>query len=240
VDSTLADTLDAGDAADGMIRFDAEQLTGMGQSMGSTLGVPWISVDPRAKGFVASGAGGVLVEIAISAIEPYELRPILEYRLGLENGDLTEAHPLLNAFQNLWDLVDPIAKAPHAIREPFPGIEPTPVLMTAGVRDGYFHPRAEAAMAVALGVPQIGEEVEPILPDSLRLAGYETLAYPQSDNVNGVTAGVIQYAAPNDLGHYVAFNQEGARHQYTCFLKSFGDADGPVIRQAAGGDGPCE
>ncbi len=242
VDASLAPTLDAGSAADGLIRFDPARLTALGQSMGTTLGVPWATVDPRLQGAVWSGAGGILVEIAFSALEPVELKSFIELLLGMtESGsEIHRAHPILHAFQNVWDLADPIAKAPWHTARSHPGIPPKDVMMTAGFRDGYFHPRAEAAMATALGIPLVGTEVEPWLPDTLRLAGDETHAYPLSGNLSGRTAGVVHYAAPAINGHYVIFNQDGARQQYTCFLASVGTPGGAVIREARGLDDPCE
>ncbi|MCP4503205.1 MAG: hypothetical protein GY822_24985 [Deltaproteobacteria bacterium] len=87
VDASLADTLDAGEAADGLITFDPERLTAMGQSMGTTLGVAWATVGPRVKGLVLSGAGGILVDIAVNATKPFALRPLLEDLMGL-TGDV--------------------------------------------------------------------------------------------------------------------------------------------------------
>lgn len=239
IDPSIAATLDAGDAADGMIRFDPERLTAMGQSMGTTLGVPWAGIDPRLDGIVFSGAGGILVEIAVTAVEPVELKGVVEIAFRMEEGQEAHlAHPALHAAQNLWDFVDPIAKAPHVILDPAPGSKPKHVFMTAGVRDGYFHPRSQAAMAVAMGLPLAGTEVEPILPGALSLAGRSTEPLPAVPGANGVTAAVVQYEAPNTLGHYVVFNQPGARHQYTCFAASVG-ADGAQIPVAGDDETPC-
>lgn len=236
VDPGLDPALDAGGGD--AITFDPDRLTTMGQSMGSTLGVTQATVDPRIRGSVFSGSGGVLVEIAETAVEPFEIRPILAGRLGLAPDELTQAHPLLHAFQHLWDLVDPVAQARHINLDRHPGVPGKHVLMTAGVRDGYFHPRSEAALAAALGVTLVGEEVEPILPDTLRLAGLQTEDYPLQGNVGAFTHGVVQYEAANTQGHYVVFNQEGARHQYTCFVANV--AEGAPIAAAGALDDPCD
>lgn len=233
--------LNAGRAPDGKIRFDMDRLTAMGQSMGTTLSVPWATVDPRVDGFVLSGAGGILVEIAVTATEPTYLKPVLEGFTGLleRSEELHLAHPLLHAFQNIWDWVDPVAKAPFVSLAPHPGFSPRNVMMTAGFRDGYFHPRSEAALAVALGATQGGDEIEPIVPAALALAGRERVALPLSNNLGGKTVGVVAYAAPNDQGHYVVFNQDGARFQYTCFVKAVGPGAPPAILPPAALDAPC-
>ncbi len=240
VDASLTPTLDAGGAADGRIRFDPERLSAFGQSMGTTIGSNWAAVDPRVRGLVFSGAGGMLAEIAVSATEPVRLKTIAELALNLGAGEEVRIdHPVLHALQNLWDLVEPVAKANRVVAEPFAGFEPRHVLMTAGFRDGYFHPRAQAAMAVAMGLTLVGDGAEPILPERLALSGRLPAPYPLSANVGGRTAGVVSYAAPNTLGHYVVFNQPGARHQYSCFLASLGTAEGAGIVAPRDDDAPC-
>ena len=63
VPAALAGGLDAGGAEDGLITINGERLTAMGQSMGSTLGAVWSTVDTQVKGLVFAGAGGLLTEI---------------------------------------------------------------------------------------------------------------------------------------------------------------------------------
>lgn len=236
LEASLAPTLDAGGAADGRIRVDARRLMGMGHSMGSTLGVPWAALDPRIQAFFVSGGGGSLAAIASTALEPTELRPVVESFVELgPGGTLDEAHPLLHAFQNVWDLVDPIARARHVVHEPFPGIPAKHVFMTAGVRDGYFHPLAQNAMAGALGLSLGNEAIDPGLSEVLGLAGRAPLTLPGGQNVGGKTAVVTHYAVPFNLGHYVAFDREDARHQYTCFLASLGQR----VPAAGALDAPC-
>src|SRR5262249_21455289 len=109
----------------------------------------------------------------------------------------------------------------------------------AGFRDGYFHPLAQEALAVPLGVEMVGDPVEPILVGALDLAGRARRDYPLAGNRGGRTAGVVQVAAPNDLGHDVIVNETGPRYQYTCFLASVGAASGAVIAAPDEADGPC-
>lgn len=211
------------------IFFDPNRLTAMGQSMGTTIGVSWATVDPRVKGLVFSGAGGMLVEIANTALEPMDLKSTLELLIFAGQPDIHLAHPLLHTFQSLWDLVDPVAKGPYVSDQPHFGNPPKDVLMTAGFRDGYFHPRSQAALALSLGIPLAGDSVEPILRERLALAGRNAEALPLAGNFHNRTAGVVSHAAPHNLGHYVVFNQEGARRQYTCFLATVGTQEGALI-----------
>ena len=237
---TLSPNFNPGAATDGLIRFDPKRLSAMGHSMGSTFGIPIATVDPRIHGYVFSGAGGSLIEIANSALEPVPLKPFIELLLGFPEGQqIRRSHPLLHIFQNLWDFADPAAKARYVAKEPRGSRTPRPYFMTAGIRDGYFHPNAETATAVALGATAVGVDVDPTIPAALLLDGRKTAAYPLAYNLNAVTAGVVQYAAPFDLGHYVAFDDPATRQQYTCFLLAVGTSAGPKISAASGSDTTC-
>lgn len=236
----LSANFNPGAATDGMIRFDPARLSAMGHSMGTTFGIPIASVDPRIKGYVFSGAGGSLIEIANSAHEPVNLKPFIELLLGFGEGqEIRRSHPLLHVFQNLWDLSDPAAKGRYVAQEPRPGMQPRPFFMTAGIRDGYFHPNAETATAVSLGATAAGTDVDPTIPAALALAGRTTVGFPLANNLNGVTAGVVQYAAPFELGHYVAFDAADTQQQYTCFVAGVGTAAGPKISAPSGSDTLC-
>ncbi|MEC7752013.1 MAG: hypothetical protein VX405_10960 [Myxococcota bacterium] len=238
VPAALAVGLDAGGAEDGLITINGERLTAMGQSMGSTLGAVWSTVDTQVKGLVFAGAGGLLTEIGTKATEPFEVRPMLEL-LSSPGREFTHSRPLLNAFQNLWDYVDPVAHMRHVVSEPHEGIAPKHVLMPSGVRDGYFHPRAETGFAVAGMLPLAGPSVEPILPDSQSLRGIAPVSYPVRASLNGRAAAVSHWNAPFDLGHYVVFNKETARYQYTCFLASVGKESGAAIPEPKSWNAPC-
>jgi hypothetical protein len=239
VDAALSPNLDAGAALDGLIRFDPARITAFGQSMGTTLGVAAATVDPRIKGFVFSGAGGMLIEIAVTAVEPLVLGPLVANFVELEANQLHIDHPLLHTFQAMWDLVDPVVKAPYIARRPHAGKSVPHVFMSAGVRDGYFHPRSQAAVAASLGATLVGDEVEPILPASLALDERFTEEFPLVGNIGGKTVGVVQYLAENIHGHYVMFNREDARFQYTCFVASVGlDDETPILGPQAL-DAPC-
>lgn len=238
--STAAEVaLELGPAS--VARMNPERLTAMGQSMGSTIGAPWAAVDRRVKGIILSGSGGILVDIANHAVEPVSVKGVAELALRLaDDGDEIHLfHPALHAAQNLWDLVDPVAKAARLARRPYPGIPGKHVLMTAGYRDGYFAPTSQAALAVALGAPLAGAPVEPVLADTLELAGIDPVSLPAQATVNQRTVGVLPYAAPFMNGHYVVFDQPGARYQYTCFAASVGTAGGATLLPARGLDDPC-
>lgn len=225
----------------GEAHFDLARLSAMGHSMGSTIGIPTATVAKRIHGWVFSGAGGLLLEVGTTATEPVDLRPALETILGFSDGQtLDNLHPLLNAFQALWDYVDPTAKARYVVREPRPGMSPVPFFMPHGVIDGYFHPGAQTAVSVSLGTTIVGGEVDPYEPMALRLDGRGTQAsFPLKGNENGVTAGTVQLTAPFELGHYVTFDVAGVSSQLACFVLGVGVGEGPAIVAPRGIDDAC-
>jgi hypothetical protein len=222
-------------------RFDVTKLSAMGHSMGSTIGIPVATVDPRIQGYVFSGAGGLLIEVATSTTYPVRLQELVSQLLGFEGAQLIDrTHPLLHAFQSLWDFTDPSAKARHVAREPLPGKVAHPALMPQGLIDGYFYPWAQTSVAVQLGVTHAGETLDATTVDTLSLAGLPTrAAFPISKNVSGVTVGSSQTQTPFELGHFVVFDREDVQHQVECFLDGVGTAEGPVIVAPAPRSTPC-
>jgi hypothetical protein len=222
-------------------RFDLTRLSAMGHSMGSTIGIPVATVDSRIQAYVFSGAGGLLTEVATSTTYPVRLQELVSQLLGFEGTQLVDrTHPLLHAFQSLWDFTDPSAKARHVAREPLPGKVPHPALMPQGLIDGYFHPWAQTSVAGQLGVTHAGDVLDAATVDTFSLAGLPTrAAFPISKNVNGVTVGTTQVQTPFELGHYVVFDREDVQHQVECFLDGVGTSEGPVIVAPAPRSTPC-
>lgn len=228
--------------AGGEARFDLTRLSAMGHSMGSTIGIPVATVDPRIKGWVFSGAGGLLLEVATETSYPVDLRQALELLLGFQAGQrLDSQHPLLNAFQALWDFTDPVAKARHVAREPHDGQARKPFLLPQGLVDGYFHPEAQAAVGGALGTTLVGPELDPVLPRTLALDGRSTQpAYPLEKNLAGVTAASMHEETPFELGHYIVFDEEPIQAQVRCFVLGVGTPRGPRLVAPRPLDAPCD
>ncbi|MEN9800478.1 MAG: hypothetical protein RL653_4175 [Pseudomonadota bacterium] len=241
IPAALDPGFDAGGAADGMLKFDVSRLSAMGHSMGSTLGIVAATVDPRVQGWVFSGSGGMLIEVANSGSYPVVLKPVVQDFMSFPAGEeISRGHPLMHLFQHLWDHVDPVAKARHVALEPREGRGGRPFLQFAAITDGYFHPLAQQAVAVALGGQQVGAAVEKTLPAALALAGRAEASYPVQGNLpGGITGAVVPQAVPNDLGHYVVFDTPEAQSQYLCFAQTVGRAGGPVIVAPQPLDAPC-
>jgi pimeloyl-ACP methyl ester carboxylesterase len=219
------------DTPQGTMRFDPTQLTAMGHSMGSTIGIPVATVDPRVRAWVFSGAGGLITEIATSTTYPVRLQDLVSQLLGFEGSALIDrAHPLLHGFQSLWDFTDPSAKARHVALEPLPGKSPHPAMLPQGLVDGYFHPWAQTSVAVALGVTHAGALVNQTTVDSLQLAGRPTQTdFPVMKNVNGVTVASSQVDTPFELGHFVVFDRPDVQRQVECFVLGLGRPSGPTL-----------
>lgn len=221
IDPALApEYLDAGGAADGLIRFSA--ITAMGQSMGSTIGVPFGTVDKTIDAMMLSGSGGVLIEIASTAVEPLPLKGPLEILLGYPGDEHVDRFdPILHLLQHYWDLVDPVAHGRHLIAEPHPGVPPKPVYQSSGLQDGYFSTKARAALTLALGLDVLEPALEPSLDDLVALGGGQVLPGPLAGNRSGVTAVATQFAPDvPGAGHYVSFQLDEAKAHYGCFLRS--------------------
>lgn len=207
----------------GEVKFDPARLTVMGHSMGSTIAIPVASFDPRVRAFVFSGSGGSMIDVALSTTYPQTLKNFAELLLDFPaDQHLWHGHPAVHAFQMLWDLTDPTNKAPFVTKGPRPGLQPKPYLQFAGQIDGYFHPLAQQSVIVPLGGQLVGEVVEPLHEAALKLDGRAVAAYPLKGNLNGVTAGVVQYATPFELGHYVVFDLDDCRAQWLCFVETVG------------------
>lgn len=228
IDPEIApDVLDPGASPDGLIRFNPNRIAAFGQSMGSTLAVPWATIDDNVGTLFLHGSGGVLIEIAATAVQPFNLRPILELVLGYNrrsaSESLTRMDPVLHYLQHYWDLVDPIAHSRHVALEPHPGIPPKHVYQHSGIDDGYFSVRARTAMAAALGLDALGPTIEPWLPRILEHAGRGVVTGPVTGNVaDGAATGVaVEWCPYGDVrGHYVAFDLDSAREHLMDALRS--------------------
>lgn len=236
--------IDAGAAADGLIRFDADRLTAMGQSMGSTIGLPALTISHEIDAGILSGSGGTLIEVALESTKPLNIKRaligVLRYR---EDEAMDRFDPLLNALQHVWDYVDPVVHARHAIHEPHPGVPAKHILQHSGVDDGYFSLESRTALSGALGV----DFVEPVLEDeALELMGYSApdhatpLALPVQANLGGQITGVVTMYEPSVLdGHNVAYQRDDAKAQYACFAKTVGGGTAPELRGVAAAE-TCE
>ncbi len=228
--------IDLGDSPDGLIRFDDARFAAMGQSMGSTIGLPAMTIDRVTDAAIFSGSGGILIEIAVTSLKPINvgglLRLLLRYRT---NEPLDQFDPALHAVQHVWDFVDPTVHARHVFQTPFEGVPAKHVIQHSGLMDGYFTPVSRAAFSVAIGAPLAEPVYEPSALEVMRWRGLgEALQTPlQGNHPSGVTAAVLQYPPQVLDGHNVAYQRQDAQDQYGCFVRSLSADSPPIIRDAA-------
>ncbi|TXD38262.1 hypothetical protein FRC98_05040 [Lujinxingia vulgaris] len=233
IDPAIApEYLDAGDAPDGLIRFAGDRISAMGQSMGSTIGLPALTVDRNIAAGVFSGSGGVLIEVALKSVKPVNVGDALRVAIRMNpHEELNRFDPILSAVQHVWDLVDPVAHGRHLLEEPHPGVPAKQALQHSGLDDGYFSPGSRAAFSAAMG----GELVEPLLEEEalewMRWVGRDqVLELPAGGNRDGVTAVVTQYEPEVLDGHNVAYQVAEAQAQYGCFVSRVQAAEPTELR----------
>jgi hypothetical protein len=247
IDPAVANGLvDVGGAADGLVRFNSDSFTAMGQSMGSTIGPPALTVTQDIDAGILSGSGGTLIEVALKAIKPQNLKPLLETILNYgRDEEMDRFDPILSALQQVWDYVDPIVHARHAIHELHPNTPAKHILQHSGVDDGYFSVQSRTALSAALGIDfaEPVEEGEALEIMSIAAPEHDqALATPISANIDGSHTGVVAMYQPSVMdGHNVAYQRDDAKAQYACFAKTVGSAGAPVLKGAdEAGVGSCE
>ncbi len=228
-----AEYLDPGDDPDGLVRFNAARISSMGQSMGSTIGLPALTVDRITSASILSGSGGILVEIAVESSQPVPIARLLGPAIGYRRDEeLDQFDPMLHAVQHIWDFVDTTVHARHVIAEPYEGMVPKHILQHSGLTDGYFSPTSRAALAASLGLDLVEPVLEPEALDIMAMTGHpEAIPTPAGGNLEDNITGVsIQYAPAILDGHHVAYQRNDAKAQYACFLRSVGIEPAPVLR----------
>ncbi len=233
IDPAVSTSLDPTWFPDGVIKFDSDAMAVMGQSMGSMISIPAMSIPNEIDALINSGSGGTLIEIALASKDPIEIKPILRrlLKLGAEE-EFDEFDPALNALQHVFDWIDPTLHAQHVIQRPHRGAGARHVFNPSGLEDRYFSPRARASVSLALGVPLAEPVLEAVAFDWMKWAGNgEAVSLPiQSNMPQGVTGFARQYApAYPEAGHYVMFDKPEARAQYACFVKSLAQGN-PILR----------
>lgn len=230
--------LDAGNSPDGMMRFTADSLTAMGQSMGSTIGLPALTISKEIDAGILSGSGATLIEVALKSTKPVNLKPLLEQALGYANDEhLDRFSPALNAVQYTWDFIDPEVHARYLINQPHPDTPAKHILQHSGVDDGYFSVKSRTAVSAAVGLDFAKPVEEPEALDIMSVAAPahdQPLDTPISANLAGGITGVVAMYQPSVMdGHNVAYQRDDAKAQYACFAKTVGQGGAPVFAPVA-------
>ncbi len=218
-------------APDAMARFDVNTMALMGHSMGASIAPLAVAFEPRYRALILSGAGGSWMENVLHKLHPVAVRPFAEALLRY-NGTgihLREDDTTLSLLQWALEACDVPVFASRVTGAP----SPRHVLMLQGIVDHYILPPIANAASLSLGLDLAGpaldattagladfDPIERLLP----LRGHVALAGAVRGNRviegAGYTQVVRQYREDGlEDGHEVAFQTEGPKRDYRCFLR---------------------
>jgi len=216
------------------IAFDASKLLFVGHSEGGLNGPLFLAADKQARGGVLSGSGAMITVALLEKTKPQPsvaqaVKTILQLTTPDEAAELNLFHPVLNLAQAIVDVTDPVHYAGYIIQHPRTGFAPKSILQTEGVSpdgsgDSYAPPHGIEIHSVALGLPRETPGVHPITEAAW--GGLGDLTVPsgglQGNLAGGQASGVLgQFVpAPNDDGHFVAFDVPAAHAQVGAFCEN--------------------
>lgn len=222
-------SLPAGEVA---YRFDTSRMILAGQSMGAWYTNLISAQEPLVKAIIPTGAGGHFPYFLLKAGAEQASISTLGSAVGpilfQTFEPVTFLHPAAGLFETGAEASDPIVFTPRVALRPLDGHEPRSIYEPCGKGDSYFNEVVFDAMALAYGNQQAGTEHWPGMQASLALVGNDGLAsYPVTQNRTSETGAsctgvVVQQVADGDWDpHALYLYDEGVRHQYECFGKTF-------------------
>jgi len=221
-------------------------VVAMGQSMGGMYANMLSAVEPRVGTVVATGAGGFWSFMILRTQIIAAPRAALALVLGTD-AKLSHLHPALYLMQQAFEQADPIAFVPRISLRPLPGAPVRSVYEPVGFNDKYFAPELYDAMALAYGHQEAGEVVWPSMQESLALQQLDgPLPYPVqgnrlSENGDPYTGVVVQFSGDGLTDpHNVAYQLDGSKHQWRCFVADYFSGATPMVRAPLGLSDPCE
>lgn len=211
------------------ITFDPKRTWFMGHSQGGLVGPVFLAFERNVNAAFLSAPGGFLIHTLLYKVEPkdpIQILSIMRYLLCDEDQATNVFHPILALFQNFFDPADPVTYSPKVLD---PKLRPLHLLMTEGLTDGYAPPQVFEPLAVAMGMPMLGTQHQPIL--GLQLQNTPQYQLPVRGNYvypdgTRTTVGFTQhkeckYNSGKDCdGHFVAFNNPNAIRNWQSFFQS--------------------
>ena len=207
------------------ITFDTDNFFFWGHSTGASIGDLVLAVEPSYKAGLLSGAGATWVQNLTMKEHPFPFKYLVGALLNMPTREFDDFHPVATMFQTLCEPAEAAVFAPLWIDDP-PGDQPSKdVLLIGGYIDGYFLPDMINGLTLAGGLDAAEPIVDPGILDYLELSGRSVVPTPVSENIetsDGAATGVLaQYLQPYEIdGHYVPFELNTAKYQYSCFLNS--------------------
>ncbi|MEO8706560.1 MAG: hypothetical protein ABI867_41425, partial [Kofleriaceae bacterium] len=141
--------------------FDAAKLVAGGQSMGGMYTNMVSAVEPRFGAIVPTGAGGFWNLMILETATVPGAKSILSVALGVDEDQLTFAHPGLDAMALGWEIAEPMAYMARLAHRPLPDHPVRHIYQPVGMDDTYFPIDVYDAAALAYGNQQAGDEVWP-------------------------------------------------------------------------------
>jgi len=171
---------------DGTPDLDVERLAFAGQSMGSSMGMDAMALEPAfGAGVVNVGAGSMMnLMLSMSMDLPDDPVPALS-QYGLYEMNMGALVPAMA------DRGDPLTWAGHLIRDPVSPARTTPLslLYQQAAYDEILPYESAAVTAQIMGIPGVMPALRPV-------DGLDAASTPVSDNLDGLTAALFQYDRP--------------------------------------------
>jgi hypothetical protein len=216
------------------VAFDATKVIFIGHSEGGQDGPLFLAADNQARGGLLSGSGAMITVALLEKTLPTPsvaalVTTFLELKTPDEIAEMNLFHPVLSLAQTLADADDPVNYAKFIIQSPRPGNTPKSILQTEGVNpdgtgDSYAPPHGIEIHSVALGLPRETPGVHTIVEAPWGGLGDVTVpaAGLAGNLAGGKASGVLgQFVpAPNDDGHFVAFDVPAAHAQVGQFCQN--------------------
>lgn len=181
-------------------RLDGERIYWSGGSLGGIIGAMTTAVEPHIDAAALQVPGASFIQLITTTSA--ELAPLVGNLagavLGLQGSEvLDEFHPAATLLAAVTEAGDPIAYAPHIVRNPLlPERAPADILVTYAAQDEVLPNIATVALIRALGIALAA-------PNLFEMAGIPTLPAPIVANLSGGRTGaaVQYYPANHGLGY---------------------------------------
>jgi len=209
------------------ISFDPKRIVFLGHSQGATEGSSFLAYDTGVRGAVFSGQGGGLIDALLTKRAPVDVASSMWIVLNESTPEaVTVWHPVLSLLQWWADPADPVNfGALDVIGVGDAGASaPRHLLQTFGSKDTYTPKETQAAFAWSAGLSLVGPELESF--------GMTAVASVQGNVASGtakVTAAVRQYASTTSDGHFVLYDNDGAKTDVAKFLARAARGETPKI-----------
>lgn len=226
-------------------KFDASQFYAMGHSLGSTLANTIGTADHRIRGVISSGAGAGM-SFVLSQKTPTDIAATIAGVLGFKEGEVLDPYdPMTTLFQYIYDQADGPVFGRLADRVRPANEKRLNVLQIQGLGDTWTPELTNHAVAAGFGLdiidgPHSDEGVDRVsfVGGRLRAAAF---AGNRGTPDRRYTAALAPFVVTGGIEpHYAAFQNDDAKHLYSCFLTTIvRDGIATVVRAEKQVDAPC-